>query len=52
MFSRIFVDRHFPFLIQIKNSFKNNYENALKEYNATRDYRSEAVDKIQSTVSA
>ncbi|ERE65848.1 tetraspanin-6 isoform X2 [Cricetulus griseus] len=34
----------------IKNSFKNNYENALKEYNATRDYRSEAVDKIQSTL--
>ncbi|XP_029409513.1 tetraspanin-6 isoform X2 [Nannospalax galili] len=39
-----FVFRH-----EIKNSFKNNYENALKEYNSTGDYRSEAVDKIQST---
>lgn len=45
------VDWHFTFLIQIKNSFKNNYENALKEYNSTRDYRSDAVDKIQHTVS-
>uniref|UniRef100_B0BN20 Tetraspanin 6 n=1 Tax=Rattus norvegicus TaxID=10116 RepID=B0BN20_RAT len=40
-----FVFRH-----EIKNSFKSNYENALKEYNSTRDYRSEAVDKIQSTL--
>ncbi|OBS83671.1 hypothetical protein A6R68_22343 [Neotoma lepida] len=40
-----FVFRH-----EIKNSFKNNYENALKEYNSTRDYSSEAVDKIQHTL--
>ncbi|XP_032746018.1 tetraspanin-6 isoform X2 [Rattus rattus] len=40
-----FVFRH-----EIKNSFKSNYENALKEYNSTKDYRSEAVDKIQSTL--
>ncbi|KAM7338542.1 tetraspanin-6 isoform X1 [Microtus pennsylvanicus] len=40
-----FVFRH-----EIKNSFKSNYVNALKEYNSTRDYRSEAVDKIQSTL--
>ncbi|KAG8511205.1 Tetraspanin-6, partial [Galemys pyrenaicus] len=39
-----FVFRH-----EIKNSFKSNYENALKQYNATGDYRSDAVDKIQST---
>ncbi|XP_070641492.1 tetraspanin-6 isoform X2 [Bos indicus] len=32
----------------IKNSLKNNYEKALKQYNATGDYRSDAVDKIQS----
>ncbi|XP_055249667.1 tetraspanin-6 isoform X2 [Moschus berezovskii] len=40
-----FVFRH-----EIKNSFKNNYEKALKQYNATGDYRSDAVDKIQSTL--
>ncbi|XP_066879758.1 tetraspanin-6 isoform X2 [Kogia breviceps] len=39
-----FVFRH-----EIKNSFKNNYEKALKQYNATGDYRSDAVDKIQNT---
>ncbi|ELV11725.1 Tetraspanin-6 [Tupaia chinensis] len=33
----------------IKNSFKNNYEKALKQYNSTGDYRSHAVDKIQNT---
>ncbi|XP_011963113.1 tetraspanin-6 isoform X2 [Ovis aries] len=38
-----FVFRH-----EIKNSFKNNYEKAVKQYNATGDYRSDAVDKIQS----
>ncbi|XP_023559222.1 tetraspanin-6 isoform X2 [Octodon degus] len=38
-----FVFRH-----EIKNSFENNYEKALKQYNSTGDYRSEAVDKIQS----
>ncbi|XP_059942751.1 tetraspanin-6 isoform X3 [Mesoplodon densirostris] len=40
-----FVFRH-----EIKNSFKNNYEKALKQYNATGDYRSDAVDKIQNTL--
>ncbi|XP_033268354.1 tetraspanin-6 isoform X3 [Orcinus orca] len=40
-----FVFRH-----EIKNSFKNNYEKALKQYNATGDYRSDAVDKIQTTL--
>nr|XP_012374219.1 tetraspanin-6 isoform X2 [Dasypus novemcinctus] len=40
-----FVFRH-----EIKSSFKNNYEKALKQYNATRDYRSDAVDNIQSTL--
>ncbi|XP_027787963.2 tetraspanin-6 isoform X3 [Marmota flaviventris] len=40
-----FVFRH-----EIKNSFKTNYEKALKQYNSTGDYRSEAVDKIQSTL--
>lgn len=40
-----FVFRH-----EIKNSFKNNYEKALKQYNSTGDYRSHAVDKIQSTL--
>ncbi|XP_067579468.1 tetraspanin-6 isoform X2 [Pseudorca crassidens] len=39
-----FVFRH-----EIKNSFKNNYEKALKQYNTTGDYRSDAVDKIQTT---
>ncbi|XP_069896193.1 tetraspanin-6 isoform X4 [Dipodomys merriami] len=34
----------------IKNSFKSNYEKALKSYNLTGDYRSEAVDKIQNTL--
>ncbi|XP_054443866.1 tetraspanin-6 isoform X1 [Pteronotus mesoamericanus] len=34
----------------IKNSFKSNYEKALKQYNATGDYRSDAVDKIQNTL--
>uniref|UniRef100_A0A8C0WMX1 Tetraspanin-6 n=1 Tax=Castor canadensis TaxID=51338 RepID=A0A8C0WMX1_CASCN len=38
-----FVFRH-----EIKNSFKSNYERALKYYNSTGDYRSEAIDKIQS----
>ncbi|XP_023421352.1 tetraspanin-6 isoform X4 [Cavia porcellus] len=38
-----FVFRH-----EIKNSFKNNYEKALKQYNSTGDYRSEAIDKIQN----
>lgn len=38
-----FVFRH-----EIKNSFKNNFEKALKQYNSTGDYRSKAVDKIQS----
>lgn len=32
---------------EIKNSFKNNYEKAVKQYNATGNYRSHAVDKIQ-----
>nr|XP_025723976.1 tetraspanin-6 [Callorhinus ursinus] len=32
----------------IKNSFKNNYEKILKQYNSTGDYRSDAVDKIQN----
>ncbi|XP_061034345.1 tetraspanin-6 isoform X1 [Eubalaena glacialis] len=40
-----FVFRH-----EIKNSFKNNYEKALKQYNTTGDYRSDAVDKIQNTL--
>ncbi|XP_007109737.1 tetraspanin-6 isoform X2 [Physeter macrocephalus] len=40
-----FVFRH-----EIKNSFKNNYDKALKQYNATGDYRSDAVDKIQNTL--
>ncbi|XP_054443867.1 tetraspanin-6 isoform X2 [Pteronotus mesoamericanus] len=40
-----FVFRH-----EIKNSFKSNYEKALKQYNATGDYRSDAVDKIQNTL--
>ncbi|XP_012622840.1 tetraspanin-6 [Microcebus murinus] len=40
-----FVFRH-----EIKNTFKNNYENALKHYNSTGDYRSNAVDKIQNTL--
>ncbi|XP_063577057.1 tetraspanin-6 isoform X2 [Pongo abelii] len=40
-----FVFRH-----EIKNSFKNNYEKALKQYNSTGDYRSHAVDKIQNTL--
>ncbi|XP_062040086.1 tetraspanin-6 [Lepus europaeus] len=40
-----FVFRH-----EIKNSFKNNYEKALKQYNSTGDYRSEAVDRIQNTL--
>ncbi|XP_010349141.1 tetraspanin-6 isoform X2 [Cebus imitator] len=40
-----FVFRH-----EIKNSFKNNYEKALKQYNSTGDYRSNAVDKIQNTL--
>ncbi|XP_012645477.1 tetraspanin-6-like [Microcebus murinus] len=39
-----FVFRH-----EIKNTFKNNYENALKHYNSMGDYRSNAVDKIQNT---
>nr|XP_012421333.1 PREDICTED: tetraspanin-6 [Odobenus rosmarus divergens] len=38
-----FVFRH-----EIKNSFKNNYEKILKQYNSTGDYRSDAVDKIQT----
>uniref|UniRef100_A0A8P0T5N0 Tetraspanin n=1 Tax=Canis lupus familiaris TaxID=9615 RepID=A0A8P0T5N0_CANLF len=39
-----FVFRH-----EIRNSFKNNYEKTLKQYNSTGDYRSDAVDKIQNT---
>nr|XP_058132308.1 tetraspanin-6-like [Dasypus novemcinctus] len=38
-----FVFRH-----EIKSSFKNNYEKVLKQYNATRDYRNDAVDNIQN----
>ena len=38
-----FVFRH-----EIRNSFKNNYEKTLKQYNSTGDYRSDAVDKIQN----
>ncbi|XP_006869153.1 PREDICTED: tetraspanin-6 isoform X2 [Chrysochloris asiatica] len=38
-----FVFRH-----EIKNNFKSNYEKALKQYNTTGDYRSDAVDRIQN----
>jgi tetraspanin-6 len=38
----------FVFRYEIKNSFKSNYERALKYYNSIGDYRSEAIDKIQS----
>ncbi|XP_069328268.1 tetraspanin-6-like [Eulemur rufifrons] len=40
----------FVFINETKDNFKNNYENALKQYNSTGDYRSNAVDKIQSTL--
>ncbi|XP_006901199.1 PREDICTED: tetraspanin-6 isoform X2 [Elephantulus edwardii] len=40
-----FVFRH-----EIKSNFKINYEKVLKHYNTTGDYRSDAVDKIQSTL--
>uniref|UniRef100_A0A8C9AK63 Tetraspanin n=1 Tax=Prolemur simus TaxID=1328070 RepID=A0A8C9AK63_PROSS len=40
----------FVFINETKDSFKNNYENALKQYNSTGDYRSNAVDKIQNTL--
>ncbi|XP_016051177.1 PREDICTED: tetraspanin-6 [Miniopterus natalensis] len=40
-----FVFRH-----EIKDSFKNNYKKAVEQYNDTGDYRSDAVDKIQTTL--
>uniref|UniRef100_A0A8C8SRN4 Tetraspanin n=1 Tax=Pelusios castaneus TaxID=367368 RepID=A0A8C8SRN4_9SAUR len=40
-----FVFRH-----EIKNNFENNYSLAVKNYNATADPRSEAVDTIQRTL--
>ncbi|XP_069321855.1 tetraspanin-6-like isoform X2 [Eulemur rufifrons] len=40
----------FVFINETKDSFKNNYENALKQYSSTGDYRSNAVDKIQNTL--
>ncbi|XP_006137487.1 tetraspanin-6 isoform X2 [Pelodiscus sinensis] len=40
-----FVFRH-----EIKDSFESNYSLALKNYNATMDLRSEAVDTIQRTL--
>uniref|UniRef100_A0A8C9AUJ3 Tetraspanin n=1 Tax=Prolemur simus TaxID=1328070 RepID=A0A8C9AUJ3_PROSS len=40
----------FVFINETKDSFKNNYENALKQYNSTGDYRSNAIDKIQNTL--
>ncbi|XP_016050603.1 tetraspanin-6 isoform X2 [Erinaceus europaeus] len=39
-----FVFRH-----EIKNNFQSNYKMALRQYNATGDYRSAVVDKIQKT---
>ncbi|KAM6427298.1 tetraspanin-6 isoform 1-T3 [Liasis olivaceus] len=40
-----FVFRH-----EIKDSFKKNYEHAVKTYNGTKDERSKAVDNIQKTL--
>uniref|UniRef100_A0A670K453 Tetraspanin n=3 Tax=Podarcis muralis TaxID=64176 RepID=A0A670K453_PODMU len=40
-----FVFRH-----EIKDSFKNNFEAAMKSYDGTKDERSKAVDTIQSTL--
>ncbi|XP_060038686.1 tetraspanin-6 isoform X3 [Erinaceus europaeus] len=40
-----FVFRH-----EIKNNFQSNYKMALRQYNATGDYRSAVVDKIQKTL--
>uniref|UniRef100_A0A670JWR3 Tetraspanin-6 n=1 Tax=Podarcis muralis TaxID=64176 RepID=A0A670JWR3_PODMU len=34
----------------IKDSFKNNFEAAMKSYDGTKDERSKAVDTIQSTL--
>ncbi|XP_039186285.1 tetraspanin-6 isoform X1 [Crotalus tigris] len=40
-----FVFRH-----EIKDSFKKNYENAVKRYNGTKDDPSKAIDDIQKTL--
>uniref|UniRef100_A0A8P0PIB3 Uncharacterized protein n=1 Tax=Canis lupus familiaris TaxID=9615 RepID=A0A8P0PIB3_CANLF len=41
----------FVFMHEIRNSFKNNYEKILKQYNSMGDYRSDAVDKIRFKIS-
>lgn len=44
-------DGTFSLSLKIKDSFKKNYENAVKRYNGTRDDPSKAIDDIQKTVS-